>query len=83
MTWATTTPDCSQRISSVVTTEQQKINVMLILTAVAVHRTRVARKSGPRQTSFLAHLGSALFQNLCAVRCHRMSPGGKQPYICP
>ena len=37
-------------------TEQQKINVILIKTAAAVHRTRVVRKNGARQTSFLAHL---------------------------
>ena len=32
-------------------------------------------KSGARQTSFLAHLGSVLFQSQCAVRCHRMNSG--------
>ena len=37
-------------------TEQQKINVILIKTVVAVHRTCVVRKNGARQTSFLAHL---------------------------
>ena len=56
-------------------TEQQEINVIPIKTAVAVHRTRIARKSGAQQTSCLAHLRSVLFQNQCAVRCHRMSPG--------
>ena len=55
-------------------TEQQKINVIPSKTAVAVHRTRIARKCGARQTTFLAHLRSVLFQNQCAVRCHRMSP---------
>ena len=55
--------------------EQQEINVIPIKTMVAVHRTRIARKSGAPQTSFLAHLGSVFFHNQCAVRCHRMSPG--------
>ena len=56
-------------------TEQQEINVIPIKTAVAVHRTRIARKSGARQTSFLAHLGSVLFENQYAVSCHGMSLG--------
>ena len=51
MTLGTRTPDCSQRISSVVTTIQHGINVIPIKTAVAVHRTRIVRKSGARQTS--------------------------------
>ena len=55
-------------------TEQQEIIVIPAETAVAVHRTRIARKSGAPQTSSLAHLGSALFQNQCAVRCRHMSP---------
>ena len=41
-------------------TEQQEINVIPIKTVVAVHGTRVARKSSALQTSFLAHLGSVL-----------------------
>ena len=57
-------------------TEQQEINVIPMKAAVAVHRTRIARKSGARQTSFLAHLLSVLpFRNQCAVRCHRMNLG--------
>ena len=54
-------------------TEQQEINVIPVKTAVAVHRTRIARKSGAWQTSVLAHLESVLFQNECAV---------KRPCIC-
>ena len=56
-------------------TEQQETNVIPIKTAVAVHRTCIARKSGAWQTSSLAHLGSVSFQNQCVVRCHLMSPG--------
>ena len=61
MTRATTTPDCSQRISSVVTWNSKSTSFQS-KTSVAVHRTRVARESGARQTSFLAHLGSVLFE---------------------
>ena len=50
-------------------TEDQEINVIPIKTAVAVHRTRIARKSGARLTSLV------LSQNQCAVRCHRKGPG--------
>ena len=56
-------------------TEEQEINIIPIKTAVAVHRTRIARKNGARQTSFLAHQGSLLFLNQCAVKCHHTSPG--------
>ena len=59
-------------------TEQQEINVIPIKTAVAVHRARVALKSGAWQTSSLAHLGRCCFKT-SAVRCHRMSPGGNDP----
>ena len=62
-------------------TEQQEVNVIPVKTAVAVHRTRIARKSGARQTSFLAHLGSVISKPVCGEVPHE--PGGKRPCICP
>ena len=74
--------DCSQRISSVVTTEQQEINAIPIKTVVAVHRTRIARNSGARQTSFLAHLGSVLISKPVCGEVSTHEPQGKRPCIC-
>ena len=37
MTRGTTTPDCSQRISSVVTTDQQGINIIPVKTSSLAH----------------------------------------------
>ena len=64
-------------------TDQQEIHVIPTETAVSVHQTRIARKSGARQTSFLAHLGSVLFGNLCALRGVAAWARGKRPCICP
>ena len=63
---------CSQRISSVVTPNSIK-------TAVAVHRTRIARKSGARQTSFLAHLGSVLISKPVCGEVSTHEPRGNDP----
>ena len=72
MTRGTTTLDCSQRIASVVTPNSIK-------TAVAVHRTRIARKSGARQTSFLAHLGSVLISKPVCGEVSTHEPRGNDP----
>ena len=55
-------------------TEEQDIYIIPVKTAVVVHRTRIARKNGARQTSSLLCLGSAQCQNQCAKRCHRAGP---------
>ena len=68
MTRSTTTPDCSQRISSIP-----------IKTAVSVHRTRIARKSGALQTSSLAHLGSVLISKPVCGEVSPHEPGGNDP----
>ena len=75
MTQGTTTPGLQPADLLRRHTEQHEINTIPSKTAVVVHRTRIARKSGAQQTSSFAHLWSVLFQNHCAVRCHHMSPG--------
>ena len=57
-------------------TEQQEIHLIPVET-VAVHRTRIARKSGARQTSFLAQLGSVLISKPVCGEVHE--PGGNDP----
>ena len=63
-------------------TEQKEINVIPIKTAVAVQRTRVARKSGARQTSSLAHLGSVPISKPVCGEVSPHGPGRKRPCIC-
>ena len=70
MTRGTTTPDCSQRISSVVTPNSRKVNVIPIKIAVAVHRTCIARTTSVRWTSFCMHVGLVPSRNKHA----KMSP---------
>ena len=60
-------------------TDQKEINVIPIKTAVAVHRTRIARKSGARQASFLARLGSALISKPVCDEVSPHEPGGNDP----
>ena len=73
VTRGTTTKDCSQRISSVVTPNSRK-SAIFQTKPRSPCTERALRKSGTQQTSFLAHLGSVLIQNQCAVRCQRTSP---------
>ena len=60
-------------------TEQQEIIVIPIETAVAVHRTRIARKSGAWQASFLAHLGSVLISKPVCGEVSPHEPGRNDP----
>ena len=46
-----------------------------------MHRTRISRKSGAPQTSFVAHLGSVFFPHQCAMRCQRMSLGETTQHV--
>ena len=62
-------------------TEEQDIYITPIKTAVVVHRTRIVRKNGARQTSSLLSLGSAQCQNQCAKTCHRAGPEETTRYM--